>query len=481
MKIDVSEPILQTKQTCNIKENNFIKSSIKPDSFEFSNTKNQNISFKGGFFSKIFKQEETPKPQIITAKTPYKKAIQDGLKEVFDKDISAEYLDFIVSPDEFKKILPTLKMSNYDICNIDCNSDNIYCADLNATTTYSKSKRPIFSVLDEAAKIADNYNKKTGKKFLFAITDLDNIGGVQQAIKIMSTEPNKYKNIAFVPSVKMSFIHSVPGQNGTRRLKCTEMMILGINPFSKEIKKVLDDTLERRNAISVSLLKEIMEKYPQLNCSRSDFAKSNAMNYDKDYNIPNLISKLEEYVLTKCGYGYVGDDEAIYKEMEKTFSKYRTKEIKTEDGQYIIDTPTGNTIDTIIDLFKKEPIKPTMAISQPFYLSNYYRDENPNTFNSVISYIKELQEKSEGMLTAFESKAPEYRLDTRLYRKPTITDFPNDDLLDYTIRDSRFIRRQEQKILQEFNDFLRNNNEIKLYEVGGSIYDPYKEKYTIWA
>lgn len=479
MNINTSEPLSPIKQIHYQNSNNFIKRHALSDSFEFSKNIDQNISFKGAFFSKLFKKEEVPQPEITIAKSPYRKTIQDGLKEVFGKDISAENLDFIVTPDELKEILPTLKFENYDICNIDANTDNIYCADLNVATNFSKSRRNIFAVLDEVATLADEYNQKTGKKFLFSLTDLDSVGSVKHAIKIMGSEPEKYKNVLFIPSLKMSFTHKVPSENGKVNFINGEMIIMGINPFSPQIAKTLENTSKKRKEMILNFINDINEKYPQLACSYLDFLDSNNMGYDKDHNIPKLYDKLREYVLTKSGYGDTTDDSELEKKFAETFEKYQAKEKIDSNGNSTVESPSENSIDTIINLFKDDNSNPIMVISQPFYLSKYYKDDNPNTFNNVIAYLKTIQEKSNGKLMAFESKAPEYRLDEELYRKPTISDFPNDDLLEYTIKDTRSIRRQEQPILKKFNEFIRNNPEIELYEVGGSMFDPYKEKYSI--
>ena len=82
------------------------------------------------------------------------------------------------------------------------------------------------------------------------------------------------------------------------------------------------------------------------------------------------------------------------------------------------------------------------------------------------------------MLIAFESKAPKYRLDDKLFVRPTEKDFPTDKS-DLNPNNPNFYKLKEEPILKTFNDYLRNSTEIKLYEVGGSWHDPYKDKVTI--
>ena len=139
----------------------------------------------------------------------------------------------------------------------------------------------------------------------------------------------------------------------------------------------------------------------------------------------------------------------------------------------------------MMNLFLEEETRPVMAIAAPYYLSHYFKDKDPKTFDGVITFLKDLQEQSKGnnpdsepMLIAFESKAPKYRLDDKLFIRPTANDFPTDKN-DFNPNNPNFYKLKEEPILETFNEYLRNSKEINLYEVGGSWHDPYKDKFTV--
>ncbi len=480
MKINALNSITQVNQI-QLSTNNYINKMQKFDSFEISNNNNQytNIAFKGSFFSKIFKKEEVPQQPITIAKDPYIREIQIGIKEFSDKDISAENLEFIVTPEEFKEILPTLKFENFDVANANSNTDKIYCADLNAETNFGRSKTNIFALLDQVAQTADKYNKKTGKKFLFAITDIDRVAVNKHAIELMASNPEKYRNVRFVPSVKMSFTHKVPSEYGKAEFPVSEIAILGINPYSKKINESLDEIGKRRKKVSKEFILELKDKYPLLDCSFKELLTNNKIFYIGTFNIPNLYQKIIEYAEAKSYHGNMLDYDDFNGVLQGIFSKYYTREEIGEDGKPRIVAPLENTIDTIMETFSEEKTKPVMAIGAPYYLSKYYPDDNPSTYYGVISFIKELQKKTDGMLVAFESKAPLYKLDDELYRKTSFRDFPNERESDLAKDYKKLLTFREQPALKKFNNFMRNNGEVKLYEIGGSLYDAYMENYGI--
>lgn len=483
MKINTSNNITSINLLHQKNNNNHTNLITKFDSFEHSNINNKqntNVTFKGGFFSKIFHKEEVPKPPITIAKDQYRRTIQIGIKEFFDKDISAENLDFIITPEEFKEILPTLKFENFDVKNAkSSNPDKIYCADLATETNFGRSETNLFALLDKVAETADKYNQKTGKKFLFSITDIDRVDANKHAIELMASNPEKYKNVRFVPGVKMSFTHKVPSEYGKAEFPISEIAVIGINPFSKKINESLKEIGEKRKEVSREFTLELRAKYPLLNCSFNELLSNNNIYYIGTYNVPNLYQKVIEYVEAKSYRGDMLDYNEFNGILQDLFSKYSTREELDKDGNPIIVAPLENTIETIMDTFSEEDTKPVMAIGAPYYLSRYFQDDDTSTYNGVISFIKDLKEKTDGMLVAFESKAPAYKLDEELYRKVSFRDFPNETVAEITKDYKRLLTFKEQPALKKFNDFLRNNKEIKLYEIGGSMYDTYMEKYSI--
>ena len=491
----------------------------------------QTISFKKGFFSRFFQHATTT--QIEKASTindtnvsPYIRSLQEGIKTTFDIDIPAADFSSIMSPEEFKEELKNFGIENFDKKNIDASDPKkAYYADLDNATTFSTGKTDIYTLLEQAAKTADEIHAKTGKKFIFAITDRDTIEGVQHAVKIVASDPKKFQNLKLVPSMKMSFAHSVPTEKNYTRYENSEMLVYGINPFSPKLVNFVTETLEKRRQMTIDFIKAVNELYPQFDYAVKEFGIQNGMKFLKDFGVSNLYWRAREYVETKgdtkirsieltpaqikeataqilselyvvhqgsqnrnvstIGSTIVQDDDEINKSIKEVFRQHATH--KTEDEEII--APAENVLDEMIEIFKEETTRPAMAISAPFYLSDYFPDvvekndekpkevtEEEKTFNKVVDFLKELQEKTDGMLVAFESKVPKYRLDDKLFQRRTAKDFPTET---FDSRHPMFFDLKEQPILKVFNDFIRNSANIDLFEVGGSWHDPYKDKFII--
>ena len=491
----------------------------------------ENITFKGGLLSKLFGAKQVKiKPTEETNVSPYIRSLQAGIKATFDKDIPAANFASIMSPEEFKEELKNLNIENFDIRNKDATDPNkIYCADLDNATTFSTGKNDVYTLLEKVAQTADELYEKTGKKFLFAISDRDTIEGVQHAVRIIASEPEKFKNLKFIPSMKMSFTHKVPTEKKYTRYENSEMLVYGINPFSEKLVDYVSKTLEKRKQMTIDFIRAVKDLYPQFGYSVKEFGTQNKINFLKDFGVSNLYWRAREYVETKgdtqirgieltpeeikqaaiqiinelyvvqqgsenrnvstIGSRIVNDDGEINKSIKEVFRQHATHNSEDDDNQII--APAENVLSEMIDIFKQETTRPVMAISAPFYLSDYFPDKaeepqkneqgdkkpknNQKTFNGVVSFLKELQEKTDGMLIAFESKVPKYRLDDKLYKRRSANEFP---LETFDSNHPKFFDLKEQSILKIFNNFIRKSKEIQLYEVGGSWHDPYKDKFT---
>ena len=85
--------------------------------------------------------------------------------------------------------------------------------------------------------------------------------------------------------------------------------------------------------------------------------------------------------------------------------------------------------------------KPVMAIASPLYLTHYFEEENAKEFPNVVKFIEKLRLKSNGMLVAYESLAPNYQIDGNITKEE----------------------------IEKFNAYLREHTDF--HEVGGSFAD----------
>lgn len=189
--------------------------------------------------------------------------------------------------DKFLKTCKTLTNENYK-----ASSDNIekgiFQADLHSHTNHSDGWGRVEDILNQAAQYADSLNKKTGKKFTFAITDHDRVSGVKEALEIIKANPQKYKNINFVPGVEMSFAFNSDG-----KVKSGELLAYFINPDSPAIKKLILELNENRNKMFDNCIAKLGKGF-----SRADM-ENYFINKDGETFAYNLHYRLRNYAQIK--------------------------------------------------------------------------------------------------------------------------------------------------------------------------------------
>ncbi len=437
--------------------------------------KNSNIkqpSFRGLFGAIFRKSDKTNQQDKSSKKIDFINDLSLGLKSVMYADIPPENLSAIMKPSEIKKVLSELKEENFRSTkeNIE---NGIYCADLDYQTSFSSGNENVFYILENAAKFADSYYEKTGKNFTFAITDRDSVEGLQHAIRIIGSDPEKYKHLNFIPAIKISYTHEAP--NSQLGYENSDLIVYGINPFSSNIINFIENNFSKRKGMIINFIKKVYNLYPEFAYSVIEFAKQNNIKYKKNLAVSNLYWRAREYAETKgdteikgldmtpkdilkesyeilsgidklfvgsqeSGYSATGTDiiknDEVNHSIKQVFDEYSTH-YDEEQGKIV--SSAENIFTDLIACFDREPEKPIIAVSSPFYLSYYYEEKNPKNYNKVVEFIKSLQNDSQGMVSAFESVSPTCENDKNL----------NSETID------------------NFNNFIRNNTD--LYEVGGSF------------
>lgn len=488
MEIRVSQnfPNNQYKKS-NGQNTSILRSSGVCDTFyKTANTNEKNISFSGLFSKILGKKTELPDSKFKAGDIPreFASELSSGIKRVMDCNIPAQNFNCIMTPDELREILPNLTQDNF-LATTKNQDNGVYCVDLDYQTSFSSGNENIFDILDNVAQYANKYYEKNGKDFIFAITDRDSIEGLQHALRIIGLNPEKFKHVKIVPGIKMSFAHEAPNSN--IGYENSDMLIYGINPFSENIIDFVETTVQKRKNMTINFIKQVNELYPEFAYSVLEFAQQNRIKYKKGFCVSNLYWRAREYAETKGdtaikgismvpkeilaeaeeilneldqvflgsnqgGFSALGSeiikDEEVNKSIKEVFSKYSTH-YDDETGRVVSEAE--NLYDEMIDCLSKEPQKPVLAIAAPYYFSHYYEARDPNTFDKVVSFIENLQDKSNDMLLAFESVAPSYDIDSNLVTK-------SGKLLDKYTGNHK---------INLFNDYIRNNT--GLFEVGGSF------------
>ena len=433
---------------------------------------------KVGFFQTIkdiFSSGEIEIKAFSTKEpTQFQLDLAEGIKVNFDEDIPPQNFENIMSIEEFEEILPTLNKENF-IFEENLSESTRYCADLNYPTLYSnKSREQIDDLLDRVEDYAKKYYEKTGKKFIFAVADKDNIAGIRQIIRTIGETPEKYQHFKLLPAIKLAYTHEAP--TSKIGFENSELLVYGINPFSQNLADFVNNTITKRKKMPLDFIKEIDKLYPDFAYNILEFAEQNRLLFSKDYTVSNLYWRTREYaegkggdalkskqedpeklykeaadiidalgnslfgdedILSKSATNIEANDTGFNKSIKEIFEKYSTH-IDSETGELV--SAAENTYKDVIDCLSKEKQKPIIAFASPFYLSHYFEKlGHDGSYKNVIEFMKKTIKESNGMIKAFESISPIY------------------------VKDPYVSTTQ----IRDFNEIIRNN--LDLHEVGGSL------------
>jgi len=417
------------------------------DVFIKQNRTSKQISFSG-FLSILGRGKSAPADENNPSLS-YAQRLQAGLKRISGRDIPAENFKNILDGNDLKKILPSLNIQNF-VSSKKNQDAGIYSADLDYITSFSYNGiEDIFDVLNNAADYANRYHKKTGRNFLFSITDNDSISGMEHAVRYIAENPEKFQYLRFVPGVKMSFAHQAPNSN--IGFENSRMLVYGINPFSQNLIDYTDDTLKRRRDMVYSFIQRAAELYKSYTYKSDEFAEQNGITLKKDLGQSNLYWRIREYLLSKEDAEMRGREltpreinkfaEDIFAELDTVYKgsdDFHTTHLfidnayNTEDAVVMIkklfeeysthynpktggvESAAENTYSALVNCLDREVQKPVMSLSAPYYLIHHFEKMGAEQFNNTAAFINLLIRLSKGMLIGFESAAPMYDLDREL-------------------------------------------------------------------
>lgn len=226
--------------------------------------------------------------------SPFAKSLAKSMTEVTGNKIHSKNLTCVMNGDELLKIIPKLEKKNYEFTPENF-KNGIFTADLHSHSNYSDGKGYVKNLLEDAAEYADSLYKKTKQKFIFALTDHDTADGVKEALEIISSNPERYKNLRFVPGIELSFAHSA--SKSKNPCETSEILVYGINPFSENVSKFLNTIKEKRNSMINGFIDEASKKCPLTKFSFDEFSKY--YEYERYGNLMNIHWRVYHYAQTK--------------------------------------------------------------------------------------------------------------------------------------------------------------------------------------
>lgn len=349
--------------------------------------------------------------------TEYTKALAKSMSADLGQNINPKNLAPVISGKQLLKKLPKLSKNNFTFTpeNIE---NGVYLADLHSHSVHSDGKGQVQRLLDDAAKYADKLYSKTKHKFIFALTDHDTMEGCKEALQIIARDPEKYKNLQFVPGIEVSFAHSSPKSSNSCEM--SEVLVFGVNPYSEKVSNFINGIKTKRTNMAKNFISEAEKKCPLTKFSFDEF--SNYYEFEKYGNLMNIHWRAYHYVQTKHAAtiqaSKTGQNPQIFFDEIMSGVSYPSIPKLRESGRLsseaddakefrpILDNfaphfengkiiaASENTFEEVIDTFKDEK-DVFMAFAHPFYFTEY-----TGTIQKTLKYFTD---KSKGLIKASES------------------------------------------------------------------------------
>ncbi len=319
---------------------------------------------------------------------------KDLSKELGQK-ITSKHLKSIMTKDELLKELSKMNEQNF-VASAENMKNGTFLADLHSHSHYSDGTIKIKDFLDQAAEYGNKLNNINGKKFIITLSDHDGIKGVEEALKLIVQNPEKYKNIKFIPAAEMSFI--MPCKEGSRRfqqynstVEMPEVLVFNLNPFSEESKEFFNKLYNKRKQGVVDAINEAKKLYPDGNFSFEEYTKF--YNPQEKYCFLNQHWKVWNYLHTKSRFAQIAKEQncnadSMYAEHFPKIKKYDKSVHPYSLEKYIqgedIQTKSSKMNNLIGENFKKKFMpqkKNEFEAYSPYELTfddiaNYAKNEN---------------------------------------------------------------------------------------------------------
>ena len=284
MKIDSINPVTYTAKSV-------------PPKIERTDKKASKIKYIGGGTVAII---ATSLILYKNLQNPYLKNLAKDLSKDLNKKITPNDLNAVMTKEEFLKIIPTLSEQNY-VETRENLRNGTFLADLHSHSKFSDGTIQIQELLEQAAAYGNKLAQINNKKFIFALSDHDGIEGVKEALRIIAQNPDKYKNIKFVPAAELSFLTAC--QKDSQRYKnfhsdvqMSELLIYDINPFSENTKNFFDNLFQKRRSQLEFSINMANEKLPERNFKKEEYEKffmkekDNFFFYNQHWRIFNYLN-----------------------------------------------------------------------------------------------------------------------------------------------------------------------------------------------
>ena len=243
------------------------------------------------------------RPLNFKSENRYLGKLAQGLSEYCGEKVNPARLSSVLDRTQFLEQTRKLKEHNY-VNSLQNLKDGTFCADLHSHSIYSDGRIKISDMLEQACDYGNRLMHNFGKKFLFALTDHNEVDGVKEVLGNIAENPEKAKNIMFIPAAEISFANECK-ENSTRfkqyhnSVQCPELLAYGINPFSETSKDFFSTLHKKREELVEYAINQTNQKAGKNIVSKEEFAK-HFLPQKKQYCMFGINWKIRNYLLIKA-------------------------------------------------------------------------------------------------------------------------------------------------------------------------------------
>ncbi len=364
----------------------------------------------------VFEEQMSKFPQDID----YRKLLLKGLK-VDKADLYK--LRPIAGPQEYKNIVKefsenpihytagdSLITDLKDVYPLNGVQSKTFRASMHMHTLHSDGKLSVQELLDKSAKYADEVfeaiqnnpqAKAKNAPFTVAITDHDTLEGCKEAVKIISANPEKYKNLRVVLGVEMTVENRMLRDNLTAPVPI-HMTVLGVNPYSSELNQLFDEKKINRTKLMRKLIEECSKLTPKL-AENFSFEEAEQMYPALRNKVTHINYSTRDYIQKKIidSGQYDKNSEELKQVLQKVNDICMSELPQMELNPAFVD------MEYAIDLIKKQP-HGYMTWAHPACTGIGKYLKNNDSYKGMETIFKLFKEKGGERTLAAEIHYPYY-------------------------------------------------------------------------
>ncbi len=266
------------------------------------------------------------------------------------KNIIKEFSDNAIHYTPGNKLITEFQ-DDYELSGIE---KKTFRASMHMHTIHSDGKLTVQEFLDKSAKYADevattSLQKAKHAPFTVAITDHDTLEGCQEAVRIISQNPKKYKNLRVILGTEMTVENRMLGANLKFPVPI-HMTVLGLDPYSPELNRFFTEKKQCRADLMRKLIQKCSEIMPDL-AKNFSFEEAEKLYPSLKNKVTQINYSMKDYLQKKIIDSglYNNDKQSLNHKLQQVHNICMDELPKMDLNPAFVD------MEDAINLIKKEP------------------------------------------------------------------------------------------------------------------------------